>query len=82
MTLIDLDERLDLIRRDRWIAFDRATCGYPEIEGRVTEGMVFSIQPGIYLPSGFGLQLAGIAVPRADGSEILSGLPRDLTVIG
>ncbi len=45
------------------------------------EGMVFSIEPGIYLPGRFGIRLEEIVVLRADGPEILSGLPRDLRVI-
>ncbi len=40
------------------------------------EGMVFSIEPGIYLPGRFGIRLEEIVVLRGDGPEILSGLPR------
>ena len=46
------------------------------------EGMVFSIEPGIYLPGRFGLRLEEIVILRADGPEILSDLPRDVQVIG
>ena len=45
------------------------------------EGMVFSIEPGIYLPGRFGIRLEDIVILRADGPEILSDLPRDLRVI-
>ncbi len=45
------------------------------------EGMVFSIEPGIYLPGRFGLRLEDIVILRSDGPVILSDLPRDLTVI-
>lgn len=45
------------------------------------EGMVFSIEPGIYLPGRFGIRLEDIVILRADGPEILSDLPRDLKVI-
>ncbi|KFB08190.1 M24 family metallopeptidase [Nitratireductor basaltis] len=41
------------------------------------EGMVFSIEPGIYLPGRFGLRLEEIVIMRADGAEILSEMPRD-----
>jgi Xaa-Pro aminopeptidase len=41
------------------------------------EGMVFSIEPGIYMPDRFGIRLEEIVILRADGPEILSGLPRD-----
>lgn len=45
------------------------------------EGMVFSIEPGIYLPGRFGIRLEDIVILRSDGPEILSSLPRDLAVI-
>ena len=45
------------------------------------EGMVFSIEPGIYLPNRFGIRLEDIVILRADGPEILSDLRRDLEII-
>ncbi len=45
------------------------------------EGMVFSIEPGIYLPGRFGIRLEDIVILRADGPEIFSDLPRDLQLI-
>ncbi len=45
------------------------------------EGMVFSIEPGIYLPDRFGLRLEEIVILRADGPEVLSELPRDIQMI-
>lgn len=44
------------------------------------EGMVFSIEPGIYLPGRFGVRLEEIVVLRADGAEVLSGLSREAHV--
>lgn len=44
-------------------------------------GMVFSIEPGIYLPGRFGIRLEDIVILREDGPEIFSGLPRDLTIV-
>ncbi|MDO5605410.1 MAG: Xaa-Pro peptidase family protein [Paracoccus sp. (in: a-proteobacteria)] len=46
------------------------------------EGMVFSIEPGIYLPGRFGLRLEDIVVVTADGVERLSELTREVAVIG
>lgn len=43
-------------------------------------GMVFSIEPGIYLPGRFGIRLEEIVILREDGPEILSTLPRDAHV--
>jgi Xaa-Pro dipeptidase len=44
-------------------------------------GMVFSIEPGIYMPGRFGLRLEDIVILRDDGPEVLSELPRDLVVL-
>ena len=45
------------------------------------EGMVFSIEPGIYLQGRFGVRLEEIVILRADGPEILSELTRELNII-
>lgn len=45
------------------------------------EGMVFSIEPGIYIPDRFGIRLEEIVYLTADGPEILSSLPRTLKVV-
>lgn len=44
------------------------------------EGMVFSIEPGIYLPGRFGIRLEEIVILREDGPEIFSELPREVHV--
>jgi Xaa-Pro aminopeptidase len=45
------------------------------------EGMVFSIEPGIYLPGRFGVRLEEIVILRANGPEILSELTRELKIL-
>ena len=45
------------------------------------EGMVFSIEPGIYLQGKFGVRLEEIVILRNDGPEILSELSRNLNII-
>ena len=45
------------------------------------EGMVFSIEPGIYLPNHFGIRLEEIVILRSDGPEIFSELPRTLNIL-
>jgi len=45
------------------------------------EGMVFSIEPGIYLQGRFGVRLEEIVILRTDGPEILSELTRELNLI-
>jgi Xaa-Pro aminopeptidase len=44
------------------------------------EGMVFSIEPGIYIPGRFGIRLEEIVILRDSGPEILSALPREVFV--
>ena len=45
------------------------------------EGMVFSIEPGIYLPDRFGLRLEEIVYLHDHGAEVLSELSRDPFVV-
>ena len=40
------------------------------------ERMVFSIEPGVYLPGRFGVRLEEIVFTTRDGCERLSELPR------
>ena len=42
------------------------------------ENMVFTVEPGIYLPGRFGVRLEEVAVVTADGCRILSGLDRSV----
>lgn len=44
------------------------------------EGMVFSIEPGIYIPGKFGVRLEEIVYLRADGPEVLSERSRDVVI--
>ncbi|HMO71168.1 MAG TPA: M24 family metallopeptidase [Paracoccaceae bacterium] len=41
-------------------------------------GMVFTVEPGVYLPGRFGIRLEEVAVVTGDGARILSGLTRDV----
>lgn len=42
------------------------------------EGMVFTVEPGVYLPGRFGVRLEEVAVVTATGVRTLSRLPRDI----
>ncbi|MDQ7793139.1 MAG: M24 family metallopeptidase [bacterium] len=44
-------------------------------------GMVFSVEPGIYLPGRFGVRLEEIVAVTADGCRRLSRLPRDIFTV-
>ena len=45
------------------------------------EGMVFSIEPGIYLPGEFGVRIEDLVLITKDGCEVLTAYPKDLQVI-
>jgi Xaa-Pro aminopeptidase len=44
-------------------------------------GMVFSDEPGIYLPGRFGVRIEDAVLATASGAERLNGAPRDLLVL-
>lgn len=44
-------------------------------------GMVFSIEPGVYLPGRFGVRVEDLVTVTEDGGETLNALPRDFTVV-
>jgi Xaa-Pro aminopeptidase len=44
-------------------------------------GNVVTVEPGVYLPGVLGVRIEELVVVGEDGCEILTGLPRELTVI-
>lgn len=48
--------------------------------GEVREGMVLSVEPGVYWPEGGGLRLEDCFLVGADGAEALCGFPDDFRV--
>lgn len=47
----------------------------------LTEGMAFSIEPGIYVEGQFGARIEDIAICTADGLEVLNNTPRELVIL-
>jgi Xaa-Pro aminopeptidase len=44
-------------------------------------GNVVTVEPGVYLPGRLGVRIEDLAALTADGHEVLTSLPKDLTVI-
>ncbi|MBE6050078.1 MAG: aminopeptidase P family protein [Clostridium sp.] len=47
----------------------------------VKEGMIFSIEPGIYLPGQIGVRIEDLVVVKKDGAEILNSVTKDIVVV-
>jgi Xaa-Pro aminopeptidase len=52
-----------------------------ESEDVLEVGNVVTIEPGIYLPGLGGVRIEDLAVVREDGVELLTGFPKDLTLV-
>jgi Xaa-Pro aminopeptidase len=50
----------------------------PRAKGRVEEGMVFSVEPGIYIPGWGGVRLEDLIWVRGRGGEVLTNLSKKL----
>lgn len=55
---------------------------YGDNEQMVEAGMVFSIEPGIYLPQKFGIRIEDIVIATETGCENLYGITKELQVVG
>jgi Xaa-Pro dipeptidase len=45
-------------------------------------GMIFSVEPGIYLPGKYGVRVEDLVLVTADGCEVLNRYPKELMVVG
>jgi Xaa-Pro dipeptidase len=49
---------------------------------KVEEGMVFSCEPGIYLPGNLGVRIEDLVLVTKDGSEVLNRVGKKLEIVG
>lgn len=58
---------------------------YPDVseisEFLIEPGMVFSIEPGIYLPEKLGVRIEDLVLVTENGYEVLNDFPKDLIII-
>ncbi|MGL5151964.1 MAG: M24 family metallopeptidase [Clostridium sp.] len=47
----------------------------------VREGMIFSIEPGIYLPNNIGVRIEDLVMVKKDGVEVLNSVTKDIVVL-
>ena len=50
-------------------------------EDLLEEGMIFSVEPGIYLPGEFGVRIEDLVLVTKDGCEVLNKYPKDLKIV-
>jgi len=51
-------------------------------ETALAAGMVVTVEPGVYVPGEHGVRIEDLVVVTSDGCDILSSLPKSLTVVG
>jgi Xaa-Pro aminopeptidase len=53
----------------------------PRSKDTLATGNVVTVEPGIYVPGRFGVRIEDLVVVTDDGCEVLSSLPKELTVV-
>jgi Xaa-Pro aminopeptidase len=53
----------------------------PRSNDTLTAGNVVSVEPGVYVPDRFGVRIEDLVVVTDEGCDVLSSLPKELTVV-
>jgi Xaa-Pro aminopeptidase len=53
----------------------------PSADGALETGNVVTVEPGVYVPGRFGVRIEDLVVVGATGPEILTSIPKELTVV-
>src|SRR4051794_4069344 len=54
----------------------------PRSTDTLAAGNAVTVEPGVYVPDSFGVRIEDLVVVTSDGCDILSTLPKSLTVVG
>jgi Xaa-Pro aminopeptidase len=55
---------------------------FTKAEGYLEEGMVITIEPGVYIPDQWGVRIEDMVLVKEDGCEVLTKIPKDLRILG
>ena len=47
----------------------------------VKEGMIFSVEPGIYLKDNIGVRIEDLVMVKKDGAEVLNSVTKEIVVL-
>ena len=59
---------------------EKPTVSYKS-EGMLEEGMVITIEPGIYIPGWGGVRIEDTVIVTADGCRLLTKVPKTLMIL-
>ena len=45
------------------------------------EGMIFSVEPGIYVPGEVGVRIEDLVLVTKDGCKVLNSYPKDIQIV-
>ena len=48
---------------------------------KVEAGMIFSIEPGVYLPGEFGVRVEDLVLVTEDGCQVLNSYSKDIQIL-
>jgi len=84
----------DYIRKKGWAAYFPHGTGHgigldvhespriaPPSRDILEEGMVITVEPGIYLPGEWGVRIEDMVLVQKEGCEVLTGINKELTIL-
>jgi Xaa-Pro aminopeptidase len=63
------------------LAVHEAPSISPRGEGVVEAGMVFTVEPGVYIPNWGGVRIEDMVEVTSHGCKLITGIPKELQII-